>query len=471
MPSRLPLVRPLALGGALLLALTALPVAARLTLMHGYADVTSALLWIQADAPGPIEVAWTPEGDATPRRATFEAAAANENVVVARLAGLAPGRRAAYRVAGDGDVREGTVRAQPYWTRASEAPDLAIAIGSCFFLADANPLVSRPGYGGGYEIFAAIAAQKPDVMLWLGDNLYFQAPDFLDPAALSARHRRQRAFEPLQPLLTAAPHLAIWDDHDYGPNDGDRSYALKGETLTLFRRYWANPSWGLPETPGVFGFAQFGDVDLFLLDDRYYRAPNRAPDSPDKTMYGPAQLAWLKAALMRSRAPVKIVAGGSQFWNRISRYEGWHRFPTEQKAFAAWLVEQRIDGVIFVSGDRHFTELLRIERPGAYPLHEFTSSPLTSRPWEQPDRAERENPDVVPGTFVGKRQFGMIRVSGPGNDRRVALESYDAKGERLWRHEIRARDLRMPRRSPAPGSATGSATGATTGPAAGADDE
>ncbi len=250
MPSRLPLVRPLALGGALLLALTALPVAARLTLMHGYADVTSALLWIQADAPGPIEVAWTPEGDATPRRATFEAAAANENVVVARLTGLTPGRRAAYRVAGDGDVREGTVRAQPHWSRVSEAPDLAIALGSCFFLADANPLVSRPGYGGGFEIFAAIAAQKPDVMLWLGDNLYFQAPDFLDPAALSARHRRQRAFEPLQPLLTAAPHLAIWDDHDYGPNDGDRSYALKGETLNLFRRYWANPSWGLARDTG-----------------------------------------------------------------------------------------------------------------------------------------------------------------------------------------------------------------------------
>ena len=156
-----------------------------------------------------------------------------------------------------------------------------------------------------------------------------------------------------------------------------------------------------------------------------------------------------------------MIAGGSQFWNRASRYEGWHRFPTEQQAFAAWLAGQRIDGVLFVSGDRHFTELLRVERPGAYPLYEFTSSPLTSRPWEQPDKAERENPDVVAGTLVGKRQFGLIRVSGPGNDRRIALESYDARGDRLWRHEIRARDLRMPR----PGSATGAAAvGAARGP-------
>ena len=191
-------------------------------------------------------------------------------------------------------------------------------------------------------------------------------------------------------------------------------------------------------------------------------------------MFGARQLEWLKAALLRSRAPVKIIAGGSQFWNRASRFEGWHRFPTEQKAFAAWLAEQRIDGVIFVSGDRHFTELLRIERPGAYPLYEFTSSPLTSRPLgaARPGRARE------PGRRAGHagRQAAVRpdpRVSGPGNDRRVALESYDATGARLWRHEIRARDLRMPRRSPAPDVAPGAAAAATAAPAAAAetDDE
>ena len=454
-------LRALAVAGALALGLAAPPTAAGLTLMHGYADITSALLWIQADAPGSIDVEWTPEGEATPRRASFDAVAANENVVVARLTGIAPGRAATYRVVGDGDVREGRLRTQPYWTKAAEAREITIALGSCFFLADPNPLFSRPGYGGGFDIFGTIAARKPDVMLWLGDNLYLQAPDLLDPASMAARYRRQRGFAELQPVLTATSHLAIWDDHDYGPNDGDRSYALKGETLTLFRRYWANPSWGLPDVPGTFGVARYGDVDFFLLDDRYHRSPNRAPDGPEKTMFGRDQLEWLKAALINSRAPIKVIAGGSQFWNRASRYEGWHRYPTEQQAFAAWLVEQRVNGVLFVSGDRHFTELLRVERPGAYPLYEFTSSPLTSRPWERPDRAERDNPDVVAGTLVGKRQFGLIRVSGPSNDRRIALESYDARGDRLWRHEIRARDLRMPR----PGGATGAApVGAVRGP-------
>jgi len=286
---------------------------------------------------------------------------------------------------------------------------------------------------------------KPDLMVWVGDNLYFQKPDEFDPSSMAMRYQRQRTFPPLQKLLTAAPHLATWDDHDYGPNNADASYVMKGDSLQLFRRYWANPSYGLPDVPGIFGHARWGDVDLFLLDDRWYRSANDARDGPDKTMFGAQQLAWLRNALIRSQAPFKLVVNGSQMWNRVNRFEGWNHYATEQRAFADWLLTQRIDGVVFLSGDRHFSELLKINRPGAYPLYEFTSSPLTSRPWANPDAAEQQNGDVVPGTLIGKRQFGMLRVTGPGGDRVLALESYDVEGNRLWRNEIRARDLKMPK--------------------------
>jgi alkaline phosphatase D len=428
---------------AALLAALGGPTYAKLTVMHGHADYTSALVWIQADAPGPVEIAWRVEGEERERRVTREARPAEDNVVLVRLSDLLPGRTVAYSIEGDGDRREATLRTRPHWTRAADAQDIAIAIGSCAFLADAKPLWGSQNYGGGYEIFDAIAARRPDLMVWLGDNVYFQLQDEFDPDAMAARYRRQRALGPLQRLLTSTSHLAIWDDHDYGPNDADMSYGLKGRSLELFRRYWANPSYGLPETPGIFGRARFGDVDLFLLDDRYHRSANRLLDGPDKTMFGAAQLAWLRNALVSSNAPIKLVANGSQLWNRASRFEGWNHYATEQRAFADWLMAQKIDGLIFLSGDRHFTELLRIERPGAYPLHEFTSSPLTSGTFDPP--GERSNPDIVPGTYVVKRQFGMIRVTGPGNARRVAFESYDQKGERLWRHEIAARDIRFAR--------------------------
>jgi alkaline phosphatase D len=224
------------------------------------------------------------------------------------------------------------------------------------------------------------------------------------------------------------------------------SYVMKGEALTLFRRYWANPNYGLPETPGIFGRARWGDVDLFLLDDRWYRSANQMNDEPGKTMFGAQQLAWLRNALVYSHAPLKLVVNGSQMWNRANRFEGFNHFSYEQKAFADWLMTQRVDGVMFATGDRHFTELLRVERVGAYPLYEFTSSPLTSRPYENPDNAEHTNPDLVEGTLVGKRQFGLIRLSGPEKARRITLESYDATGALLWRHELDAKMLRFPRR-------------------------
>jgi len=359
---------------------------------------------------------------------------------------MAPGARATYAIDGDGERREGAVRAQPYWTAGDDAQDVTIAIGSCFFLAPAEPPWSASTYGGGYEIFDAIAAKAPDLMVWMGDNLYFQAPDELDPASMAARYRRQRALPALQRLLTAAPQIAIWDDHDYGPNDADMSYVMKGESLALFRRYWANPSYGLPDVPGVFGRTRWGDVDLFLLDDRWYRSANRMNDAPDKTMFGAQQLAWLRNALVYSHAPLKLVVNGSQLWNRANRFEGFNHFSYEQKALADWLLSQRVDGVMFASGDRHFTELLRIDRPGAYPLYEFTSSPLTSRAYENPDNAERTNPDLVAGTLVGKRQFGLIRLSGPEKTRHITLESYDQTGALLWRHEIDAKVLRFARR-------------------------
>ena len=427
--------------------IVALPAGAKLTVMHGYADYTSALLWVMADTAGPIAISWRPEGQAMDRQLTLEATAASGNVVLARLTGLAPGKAVPYRVVGDGDNRSGTLTTQPHWAKPADARELAIAFGSCFFLADSDPVWGGQDYGGGFEIFDAIAAKNPDLMIWAGDNLYFQTPDELDPAAMAMRYQRQRTFPALQKLLTASPHLAIWDDHDYGPNDADMSYVMKGESLQLFRRYWANPSYGLPDVPGVFGRARWGDIDLFLLDDRWYRSANRAVDGPDKTMFGAMQLTWLRNALIYSRAPIKLVVNGSQMWNRANHFEGWNHFATEQRAFADWLLAQKIDGVVFLSGDRHFSELLKINRLGTYPLYEFTSSPFTSSPWANPDAAERQNADVVPGTLIGRRQFGMIRVTGPGNDRVLALESYDTTGTLLWRNEIRARQLRSPKSS------------------------
>jgi alkaline phosphatase D len=436
---------PLALTvGAALGWLGGATAAAALTVMHGFADYTSMTLWVQTDRGAAVAIEVAPESGGEPVRRELAADAATDYVASARIPGLAPGTAYRYRIAAQGEVREGVVRTQRYWRNPADAAELVVAIGSCHYIDHPNPAFRGVG-GGDYQVFDAIAAKRPDLMLWLGDNVYLQTPDFLDPASMAARYRQNRAFAPLQKLLTSTAHLAILDDHDHGPNDSDGSYVLKGESQRLFQRYWPNPTYGLPGVAGSFGWARLGDVEFFLLDNRYYRYPNRYPDGPEKTMFGAAQLEWLKRALLGSRARLKIVAGGSQFWNRASRFEGLHAFAHEQARLADWLLERRIDGVVFVSGDRHFGELLRTERAGAYPLYEYTSSPLTASPATRIDAAERDNPDLVPGTLHGRRQFGLIRVSGPGGARRVAFEAYDSDGALLWRHEVAANDLRFPR--------------------------
>jgi alkaline phosphatase D len=254
--------------------------------------------------------------------------------------------------------------------------------------------------------------------------------------------RAYRAMPELQTLLSATTHVAVWDDHDFGPNDSDGSFTLKGAALEVFRRYWPNPSYGLPGVPGVFGMVTLADVDVFLLDDRFHRYPNRYPPTPEKTMLGRAQLEWLKQALVASHATFKVVAMGGQFWNRANRFEALHNYPADQKALSEWLVEQRIPGVVFLSGDRHFGGLWRIERPGTYPLYEFTSSPLTAGVRDNPSQQERDNPDLVPGTLVLQRNFGMLRVTGPREARVLTLEAYDGDGKPLWQRRIAAAELR-----------------------------
>ena len=258
-------------------------------------------------------------------------------------------------------------------------------------------------------------------MLWLGDNVYFREPEWTSPEGMSARYRAYRQLPALQRLWRSTAHVAIWDDHDYGPNDGDASFVMKGAALETFRRYWPNPTQGLPGVPGIFTKVRVADADFFLLDDRWYRYPNRYPNVPEKALLGAQQLEWLKQALLTSSATFKVVAMGTQFWNRVSRFETWQNYPDEQQKLRDWLREQRIAGVVFLSGDRHFSELLRLPREGTYPLYEFTSSPLTAGVVTNPDEQERSNPDLVSDTLVTQRNFGMLRLAGPKGNRTLGV--------------------------------------------------
>jgi alkaline phosphatase D len=328
---------------------------------------------------------------------------------------------------------------RPLWQWRSDPPPFRLLAGSCAYINEAA--YDRPGkpYGGRYDIFNTMAAQAPDMMLWLGDNVYLRQADYDSRWGMAERYRHTRALPRLQRLLQSAHHYAIWDDHDYGPDNASRSFEFGDTSLELFRRYWANPSYGLHGSGGIFTKAAFNGVDFFLLDNRSWRDRDRGPDNPDKAMFGTAQLAWLKDALVASKAPFKVIASGSQLLNDMTGKEAWTHFPHERADFLAWLQETRIDGVLLLSGDAHYSALFSLPREDGYPLYELTCSPLTSGVHR--GGFGQENPRLQPGTYVAERNFCRLDFSGPQADRRLQISVLDADGNIRWTREIHARDL------------------------------
>lgn len=459
--------------------------------MLGHVTYRTAEIWLQTDGPAEVMIEYWPSAQPAERvigpRRRLEAV--SDFAGRLSLNGLKPGTHYTYRIYLDGQPvimdRRLTFETQALWLGRRSPANFTLYLGSCAYISD--PAVDRPGppRDDAYRIFQSIARAAashphPGLMLWLGDNIYLREADYASPWGMNARYRHARSLPELQPLLAALPHYAIWDDHDYGPNDANRSFVFKDESLRLFRRYWANPSQGLEELPGIFTTFSYQDADFFLLDNRFYRAADRmelpkeeidlikeARDwalgqnpvtrligrryfgsqplllGENKVMFGAEQLDWLKQALLQSRATFKFIAAGSQLMNDAHPFEGWHHFQAEREAFIAWLKRQNIHGIVFLSGDRHFTELLRREVKDFYPLYELTCSPLTSTA-RSPQDQEKDNPLRVKGTLVTQRNFCSIDVTGPADDRRLVLRSHDSDGHPLWERVLRAAELRRP---------------------------
>lgn len=422
--------------------------------MVGDVDMHNASVWLQLERPGAFELEWWPlaagqvaaqgpEGRPTRRISGQTDTQWAPGTATVRLTDLEAGQAYGYRIWVDGAVVGPTValRTHSRWQyRAGvSAPEVRIALTSCVFINE--PARDRSGnpYGGEYEIFGEVAKAKPDLTLWLGDSVYYRENDDTSREGMAYRWRHDRALPELQPLLHTGRHIAVWDDHDFGPNNANGSYSLKQEALEVFKRQWANRSYGQPGIPGVFGSFMESDVEVFLLDGRFHRDSDLLKD-PSKSMVGAAQLRWLKNALLASTATFKVIATGSQVLNDKNRFEGWNQFPAERDGFLQFLTDHAIRGVLFVSGDRHHTELLRVPRAGTYPLHELTCSPLTSGAGRSP---RSEFPEaVVEGTFVNQRNFCTLDVSGTRGKRQLMLRSVNAKGQELWRHVLREQDLR-----------------------------
>lgn len=417
--------------------------------MLGYMEMQEANLWIQTKRPVPFEIKYWETGEDSTLRYTYEDSTdpGESNTAHIKLTNLDPGTTYKYELHIDGGKislpYETQFTTQPLWQWRTKPPNFTVAMGSCLYINDKE--YDRPGepYGEGTEILQKIYERDPDLMLWLGDNVYYREPDFYSKPRMDYRYKDARNTPEMQPLLANAINLATWDDHDYGPNNSDRSYRMREEALDIFKRYWVNPGYGINGTDGVFTRYKYSDVEFFFMDDRYHRAPNDLRKT-HKDFFGQAQLQWLKDGLVSSNATFKIVVVGNQVTNRRNQHESMVAYGQEYDDLMKFLSRNEVPGLIFVSGDRHFTELLKTERRKKYPIYEFTSSPLSSGSYSSLDESDEfNNPQRVEGTLVYKDQnFGMIRVNGEKDERELILQTYDSQGNKVWEKTISENELK-----------------------------
>jgi alkaline phosphatase D len=322
----------------------------------GATGSTQANIWFRADATRQVRlrVATSTEAlaAAEPVAVRYPAASADFTQQVT-VFGLQPGTTYHYELEAEG------VRTGPYTFTTPPADAgptrLRLAFGSC--TRDAEQ-----------PMFGVVAALDPDLFLFIGDNHYGDTGDL-------GAHRQWYRWSLERPLRTEALRgrsvLATWDDHDFTGNNTDGSSPTKAEALRAFTEYQPNGSYGLDGVPGVFSQHRWGDVAIFLLDDRYYRGL-------DDSILGDAQEAWLMDALAASDATFKLLASGSQFTTRGTS-DSWAAFPEAGARLRQALVDRGIGGVVLLSGDIHRSELRLLPgASGGYALPELTSSPMAN---------------------------------------------------------------------------------------------
>ncbi|QBN19096.1 alkaline phosphatase D family protein [Flavobacterium nackdongense] len=415
--------------------------------MVGYCEMKEAVIWLQTKENVPVKIEYFAIDKPTTifYSDTYNSAKENGCTYHIILDKLTPGKKYKYNLYLNNKKLvlpyETSFSSKKLWQWREDAPDFTVAFGSCMYINETD--LDRPGkpYGSGYSIFESLTKKNPDIMIWGGDNTYLREADWDSKTGIYHRNTHSRSIKEIQPLLAKTQNYAIWDDHDYGPNDSDRSFYNKHITQKSFKDFWANKSYGIgvSQTEGVFSTFNWGDAQFFLLDDRFFRSPQDRTTG-DKTMLGTTQFEWLIDALSASNAGFKLIVIGGQVINSVPDSENYGHYPEEKEKLLKEITANKIKGVFFLTGDRHFAEMSMLPREGTYPLYDWTVSPLTAGLVSEKALKENNSYKVQGSAFI-QHNFGIISFSGNKENRQMKLSLFDINGNELWNKVILKKEL------------------------------
>ena len=309
-----------------------------------------------------------------------------------------------------------------YSLTATQASELyVIGFGSCITEKRDQP------------IWPAIKQENLDEFFFMGDNVYGDNEEtgLLDDMKIAYALQKTK----FPKWLADIKVNAIWDDHDYGKNDGGFEYPLKSESQDLFLEFWEvakdDPRW---DREGIY-FSEIRDifnlkVNLIGLDTRFHRSPlgqTERPYSPiedtSRTMLGKDQWKWL-IDKFDQESDLNIIVSSIQVIPTNHGFEKWGNFPHERAKLIKLIEESKIPTII-ISGDRHKAGIYKLNN-----LIELTSSSMNkplpiyiSKIW---DLISKETDKHLIGNMYYPENYGTVTIDKESN---VLVELKNLNGE------------------------------------------
>ena len=233
------------------------------------------------------------------------------------------------------------------------------------------------------HIWKELLSFRPDMIFLIGDVVY--ADKYIPEVSfenLSRRYLETLNTLPLYQTNQLIPLFAIWDDHDYGMNNGHGNFKYKQEMTKLFRDFFPLPAKhpSLSKGPGISFVLKTQKQNFLFTDGRSFQSP---PQTKNPSLWGERQEEWIVQNISK---PTWIISGG-QILGRHHRFESFETgFPKNFKIMMNRMMVTK-NPVFFLSGDRHLSELLKIDKerePWAqYNTYELTTSPIHAKTYPQ----------------------------------------------------------------------------------------
>ncbi|HLS85276.1 MAG TPA: alkaline phosphatase D family protein [Burkholderiales bacterium] len=447
-----------------------------LGIASGYPGPRGVVLWtrlVGAVSASPVTVRWEVAADEGMRRVVAGGETVAEpqwaHSVHVEVDGLQPDRWYWYRFrTREAESAIGRTRTAP--APGTPAARLRFAVAAC-----------QQYEHGYYAAYRHMAADAPDLVVFLGDYIYeatwgrellrsHGAPEAFTLADYRARYALYKSDPDLQAMHAACPWIVTWDDHevvnDYAADRGSafvepaEFFLRRAAAYQAFYEHMPLPARMRPSRGALplHCALDWGTLARFcMLDDRQYRAQHACPQprrrgggstrvdveacpdlaAPERSLLGWPQERWLEGVLAASPAHWNVLAQQTRMaqWDqrpgsgRNAWTDGWDGYPAARRRLLELLGEGRARNPVVLGGDIHAFHVAELkpdfdDPASAAVAAEFVTTSISSYgpSYERLQAALPENPHVL---LADGRYRGYLRVDlVPG----------------LWRADLRAMD-------------------------------